>query len=37
VRTSLGEEQFERAYAKGTMLSFDQAIDLALGKSLPAT
>jgi tetratricopeptide (TPR) repeat protein len=37
VRTSLGEEQFERAYAKGMMLSPDQAIDLALGKSLPAT
>jgi hypothetical protein len=37
VRTSLGEEQFERAYTRGKALSFDQAIDLALGKSVPAT
>jgi hypothetical protein len=37
VRTSLGEQRFERAYAKGMTLSPDQAIDLALGKSLPAT
>jgi predicted ATPase/class 3 adenylate cyclase len=31
VRTSLGEEQFERAYASGMALSLDQALDLALG------
>jgi predicted ATPase/class 3 adenylate cyclase len=31
VRTSLGEEQFERAYASGTALSLDQALDQALG------
>jgi hypothetical protein len=30
VRTSLGEEQFERAYASGMALSLDQALDLAL-------
>ena len=30
VRTSLGEEQFERVYASGMALSLDQAIDLAL-------
>ena len=27
---ALGEEQFQRAYARGTTLSFDQAISLAL-------
>ena len=32
VRTSLGEAQFERAYAKGMTLSLDQALDLALGR-----
>jgi predicted ATPase/DNA-binding XRE family transcriptional regulator len=37
VRTSLGEEQFERAYSRGRALSFDQAIDLVLGECLPAT
>jgi predicted ATPase/class 3 adenylate cyclase len=31
VRTSLDEEQFERAYASGMALSLDQALDLALG------
>jgi hypothetical protein len=30
VRTSLGEEQFERAYAQGQALSLDQALDLAI-------
>jgi tetratricopeptide (TPR) repeat protein len=35
VRTSLGEEQFERAYARGKAFSFDQAIDLALEGALP--
>ena len=34
---ALGDEQFQRAYARGTALSFDQAIDLALGQVLPAT
>ena len=36
VRISLGEEQFERAYAKGMALSLDQALDLALAKAGPA-
>jgi hypothetical protein len=27
---ALGDEQFQRAYARGMTLSFDQAIDLAL-------
>jgi predicted ATPase/class 3 adenylate cyclase len=31
IRTSFGEEQFARAYAKGMALSLDQALDLALG------
>ena len=35
VRTPLGEEQFDRAYAKGMTLS-PQALDLALGKLRPA-
>jgi predicted ATPase/class 3 adenylate cyclase len=30
VRSALGEEQFERAYARGKALSLDQALDLAL-------
>jgi hypothetical protein len=34
---ALGEEQFHRAYARGMALSFDQAIDLALGQVLSAT
>jgi predicted ATPase/transcriptional regulator with XRE-family HTH domain len=34
---ALGDEQFQRAYARGMGLSFDQAIDLALGQVLPAT
>ena len=36
VRTSFGEEQFGRAYAKGTALSLDQALGLALGRTRPA-
>ncbi len=36
-RGALGDEQFQRAYARGMTLSFDQAIDLALGQVLPAT
>jgi tetratricopeptide (TPR) repeat protein len=36
VRTSFGEEQFGRAYAKGTAFSFDQALGLALGRTRPA-
>lgn len=32
LRTSLGEEQFERAYAEGIALGLDQALDLALGR-----
>jgi tetratricopeptide (TPR) repeat protein len=31
IRTSFGEEQFARAYAKGLALSLDQALDLGLG------
>ena len=33
VRTSVGEEQCERAYAHGTTLSLGQALDLALGRA----
>ena len=33
LRTSLGEELFGRAYAKGITLSLDQALDLALGRA----
>jgi predicted ATPase/class 3 adenylate cyclase len=36
VRSSLGEDQFERAYAKGATLSLDQALDLALERARPA-
>jgi hypothetical protein len=36
VRAHLGEEQLERAYARGTTLSLDQALELALGKAGPA-
>jgi predicted ATPase/class 3 adenylate cyclase/tetratricopeptide (TPR) repeat protein len=36
IRTSLGEEQFGRAYAQGTTLSLDQALGLALGTARPA-
>jgi predicted ATPase/class 3 adenylate cyclase len=32
VRTHLGQEQFERDYAKGMSVSFDQALDLASGR-----
>jgi predicted ATPase/transcriptional regulator with XRE-family HTH domain len=34
---ALGDEQFQQAYTRGMTLSFDQAIDLALGRVLPAT
>jgi len=34
---ALGDEQFQRAYARGMALSFDRAIDLALGQLLSAT
>jgi len=33
VRTSLGSEQYERAYARGQALSPGQALDLALGRA----
>jgi len=36
VRAHLGEQQFDRAYARGTALSPDEALDLASGKTLPA-
>jgi hypothetical protein len=36
VRAHLGEEQFERAHAKGMALSFDDALDLASGRSSQA-
>ena len=36
VRASFGEEQSGRAYAKGTALSLDQALGLALAKARPA-
>jgi predicted ATPase/class 3 adenylate cyclase len=36
-RAALGDEPLQQAYAYGRALSFDQAIDLALGESLPAT
>jgi hypothetical protein len=36
IRCHLGQEQFERAHATGTALSFDQALDLASGKAAAA-
>ena len=36
VRSALGEERFERAYAQGQALSLDQALDLARGTSRSA-
>ena len=36
VRAQLGQEQFERAHAKGLALSLDEALDVASGKALPA-
>lgn len=36
-RAALGDKQLQQAYARGKALSFDQAIDLAFGESLPAT
>jgi predicted ATPase/class 3 adenylate cyclase len=35
-RAHLGDEQLEQAYAQGRALSFEQALDLALGKADPA-
>ena len=35
-RAHLGDEQLERAYAQGTALSLEKALDLALGKADPA-
>jgi predicted ATPase/class 3 adenylate cyclase/Tfp pilus assembly protein PilF len=35
--TALGDEQFQRAYASGMALSFDQAISLALDQIPPST
>jgi tetratricopeptide (TPR) repeat protein len=35
-RAHLGDEQLERAYARGRALSFEKALDLALGKADPA-
>lgn len=32
---ALGDEQFQRAYTRGTALTFNQAIDIALGRVLP--
>jgi tetratricopeptide (TPR) repeat protein len=36
VRTRLGQDQYDRACAKGMALSPDQALDLASGKAFPA-
>jgi non-specific serine/threonine protein kinase len=36
-RAALGDQQLQQAYARGKALSFDQAIDLALKESHPAT
>jgi predicted ATPase/class 3 adenylate cyclase len=36
-RTHLGQELFERAHAEGMALSFDQALDLASGKTHPGS
>jgi predicted ATPase/class 3 adenylate cyclase len=36
-RAALGDKQLHQAYARGKALSFDQAIGVALGESLPAT
>jgi hypothetical protein len=36
-RATLGDEQFQRAYARGMALSFDQAIGLALEGAPPGT
>jgi hypothetical protein len=35
-RAHLGDEQLERAYARGMALSLDKALDLALSRSGPA-
>jgi hypothetical protein len=36
-RAAVGDEQVQRAYARGMTLSLDQVIDLALGGVLPRT
>jgi hypothetical protein len=36
-RAALGDDQFHRAYTRGMALSFDQTIDLALGRVISAT
>ena len=36
IAAALGDEQLKRAYTQGTTLTFDQAIDLALGRSSPS-
>ena len=36
VRTRLGQDQFGRVYAKGTMLSLQEVLDAALGRAAPA-
>jgi len=36
VRAHLGQEQFDRALAESKALSFDEALNLASGKALPA-
>jgi tetratricopeptide (TPR) repeat protein len=33
LRAAMGDEQFERAYARGMTLGLDQALDLAMGRS----
>jgi tetratricopeptide (TPR) repeat protein len=35
IAVALGDEQLKQAYTQGTALTFDQAIDLALGTSSP--
>jgi hypothetical protein len=35
LRTLMGKEEFERCYAAGTALSYEEAVDLALGRRSP--
>jgi predicted ATPase/class 3 adenylate cyclase len=35
LRTLMGREEFERSYAAGTALSYEEAVDLALGRRSP--
>jgi hypothetical protein len=37
VRAHLGQEEFDRACTRGMALSSDQALDLASGKTIPAS